>query len=78
MPVPASLAGARCDLVQAIEDVPFVARYLQLARVDLAVHGSGAGGPRRGLAARVQPTARFPDPVGAFRPFALSMTRGRL
>ena len=38
-PVPASLLEP-LDLVKAIEDVPFIARYLQLARVDLAVHGS--------------------------------------
>jgi len=73
-PVPASLVEP-LELVQAIEDVPYIARYLQLARVDLAVHGPAAVDLDE-LWQRTADDSPFPDPVGAFRPFALSMTAG--
>ena len=73
-PVPAALVEGLA-LAQAIEDVPYVARYLQLARVDLAVHGPepvDLDEAWRQAAA----TTLFPDPLGEFRPYALSMIAG--
>ena len=42
-PVPAALVEGLA-LAQAIEDVPYVARYIQLARIDLAQGGQHGGG----------------------------------
>jgi thimet oligopeptidase len=73
-PAPARLVQGLA-LGQAIEDVPYVARYLHLGRVDLEVHGPDAvdldEAWRRGAA-----ETPFPDPLGGFRPFPLSMIAG--
>jgi thimet oligopeptidase len=73
-PVPAALVEGLA-LAQAIEDVPYVAKYLQLARVDLAVHGRDPvdlDDAWRQAAAQTL----FPDPLNAFRPYAMSMIAG--
>ena len=73
-PVPAALVEGLA-LAQAIEDVPYVAKYLQLARVDLAVHGPVPVDLDE-VWRRAAADSLFPDPLGAFRPFALSMIAG--
>ena len=52
-------------------------RYLQLARVDLAVHGS-VPVDLDAVWRRAAADSLFPDPLGAFRPFMLSMIGRRL
>jgi Zn-dependent oligopeptidase len=72
--VPAALVEP-LDTVQAIEDVPYVARYLQLARVDLAVHGPEPVDLDE-VWRRAAADSPFPEPAVGFRPFALSMVSG--
>jgi Zn-dependent oligopeptidase len=72
--VPASLVEP-LGTVQAIEDIPYIARYLVLARVDLAVHGPTAVDLDEAWR-RATADGPFPDPIDGFRPFALSMIAG--
>jgi thimet oligopeptidase len=73
-PVPPALVEP-LDTVQSIEDVPYVARYLQLARVDLAVHGPEPVDLDE-VWRRAAADSPFPEPAGGFRPYALSMVAG--
>jgi len=73
-PVPAALVEGLA-LAQAIEDVPYVARYIQLARIDLAVHGPDPVDLDE-VWRQAAADSPLPDPLGAFRPYALSMIAG--
>ncbi len=73
-PAPAALVD-RLSIAQAIEDVPYLSTYVQRGMLDLAVHG-----PQDvdlDMAWRDAHAANpLPDPIGAFRPFPMSMVAG--
>jgi peptidyl-dipeptidase Dcp len=73
-PAPAALVDALA-IEQAIQDVPYLSRYIQLGGVDLAVHG-----PQDVDLDEAWRTAHavipLPDTARAFRPFPMSMVAG--
>ena len=73
-PAPAALVEALA-IEQAIQDVPYLSKYIQLGGIDLAVHG-----PEDVDLDEAWRTAHavipLPDTTGAFRPFPMSMVTG--
>ncbi|HEU0244843.1 MAG TPA: M3 family metallopeptidase, partial [Candidatus Limnocylindrales bacterium] len=73
-PAPAALVDALA-VAQAIEDVPYLSKYIQLGTLDLAVHGPDD--VDLDVAWReAHAVIPLPDPSGAFRPFPVSMIAG--
>ena len=73
-PAPAALVDA-LSIAQAIEDVPYLATYVQRGLLDLAVHGPedvDLDDAWRTAHAAIP----LPEPSGAFRPFPISMIAG--
>jgi Zn-dependent oligopeptidase len=73
-PAPAG-AVAALGHAQAIADVPYVARYLALGRLDLAVHGPDEVDLDAAWRA-AHAVVPLPEPIGAFRPLPMSMIAG--
>jgi peptidyl-dipeptidase Dcp len=73
-PAPAALVDALA-IAQAIEDVPYLSRYVQLGTLDLAVHGPDEVDLDEAWRA-AHAVIPLPEPAGAFRPFQMSMVAG--
>jgi Zn-dependent oligopeptidase len=73
-PAPSALVDA-LSIAQAIEDVPYLSKYLQLGTLDLAVHGPEDVELDEAWR-QAHSVVPLPDPSGAFRPFPLSMIAG--
>jgi peptidyl-dipeptidase Dcp len=73
-PAPAALVDALA-IAQAIEDVPYLSKYVQLGTLDLAVHGPDEVDLDEAWR-QAQAVIPLPDPAAAFRPFPMSMVAG--
>lgn len=69
-PVPAD-AIARLGLLQALEDIPFLERYIALGRLDLAVHGPADVDLDEAWRAAWADNP-LAEPSGGFRPFPMA------